>query len=286
MLLEVSHRTTYTYSDPVLLGPHQLRLTPRPIPHQQLLRHALEVVPAPVHSCGDTDGEGNRVTHLHFEGPTDALLVHARFTIRIRPADPLPAHRPDEVPAEHGPSASPQPYRPPLRERLGPWIHQETTAAPVLELANTLSREEESPTAFPHLANAWLHHHIERQIRLNGPPHAPAETLLLGCGSCRDLTVLFMALCRARGFAARFASGYQPHPSTRRRQRFLHAWPEVYIPALGWVGFDPTHGQDDCHDHVPLAVCRDPDGAAPIIGTFAGSATSRIDVELHISAEE
>ena len=41
-----------------------------------------------------------------------------------------------------------------------------------------------------------------------GAPH-PAETTLRDQeGSCRDLSVLFCAACRAVGIAARFVSGY------------------------------------------------------------------------------
>jgi transglutaminase-like putative cysteine protease len=282
MLLEVSHRTTYTYSDPVVLGPHRLRLTPRPTVHQELLHHSLEVVPGPAHSSRDTDPEGNRVTHLHFEGPTASLSVHTRFAMRIRTPDPLATTGAGEPPRDGGATLSPEPYGPPLRDRLSPWIRQDASDPPVRDLAITLRQHAGDSMALPHLVNAWLHDHIAREIRLSGAAHSPGETLRLGRGSCRDLTVLFIALCREMGFAARFASGYQPHASTRRKERFLHAWPEVYLRSKGWVGFDPTHGQAGCDDHVAVAVARDPDGAAPIIGSYSGSATSTMHVDLSI----
>src|ERR1019366_3681614 len=93
---------------------------------------------------------------------------------------------------------------------------------------------------------------LERGIRVEGAAQAPAHTLAIGRGACRDVTVLFMAACRSLGIAARFVSGYHAKADTPDGQRHMHAWPEVFLPGLGWRGFDPTHGIAVTDGHVAL----------------------------------
>ena len=65
--------------------------------------------------------------------------------------------------------------------------------------------------------------------------------------------MLFITVCRRYGLAARVVSGYQKG-DTQRERRYLHAWPEVYVPGGGWRGYDPTHGLAVSDDHVPIAA--------------------------------
>jgi transglutaminase-like putative cysteine protease len=125
---------------------------------------------------------------------------------------------------------------------------------------------------------------MDRHIRIDGAAQAPAHTLAIGRGACRDLTVLFMAACRGLGIAARFVSGYQAQADTPDGQRHLHAWPEVFLPGLGWRGFDPTHGIAVTDGHV--ALCAAPDQAAtmPVEGGFFGNgATAALEYRVQIA---
>ena len=97
---------------------------------------------------------------------------------------------------------------------------------------------------------------------------------LPGIGACRDIAMLFLAACRAQGLAGRFVSGYQAR--SKRPERHLHAWPEVYLPGGGWCGFDPTRGLAIADTHVAVAAAPAPAGAMPIEGRFVGSAQSRL----------
>jgi transglutaminase-like putative cysteine protease len=97
------------------------------------------------------------------------------------------------------------------------------------------------------------------------------------------VTALFMAACRSLGIAARFVSGYQAEADTPDGRRHLHAWPEAFLPGVGWRGFDPTHGLAVTDGHV--ALCAAPDQAAtmPIEGGFYGdgvASTLEYDVQI------
>jgi transglutaminase-like putative cysteine protease len=154
-------------------------------------------------------------------------------------------------------------------------------ALQIAQFAARLARKANHDTeAFLSALNEALHSEFQREIREHGAPQPPEVTLQRRCSACRDLAVLFMLVCRTEGIAARFVSGYQARAEIERERRYMHSWPEVYIPGGGWRGFDPVHGTAVGDAHVALAASREASGAAPIEGTYFGPGdTSRMSVE-------
>jgi len=120
---------------------------------------------------------------------------------------------------------------------------------------------------------------------------APAETLRLGTGSCRDYALLMMEAVRSLGLAARFVTGYLYDPSIDEGGEAMsgagatHAWVQVYLPGAGWVEYDPTNGLVGGTNLVRVAVARDPRQAIPIEGSYIGAAEDfeRLDVEVRVT---
>jgi Bacterial transglutaminase-like N-terminal region len=91
MILEVSHRTDYSYAEPVLRSQHLLHLRPRQGDcregaQQTLVRHSLLVEPAPLDNHARTDYFGNEASILTIEGEHSELIIHARSTVDVRAA--------------------------------------------------------------------------------------------------------------------------------------------------------------------------------------------------------
>ncbi|HWH76387.1 MAG TPA: transglutaminase-like domain-containing protein [Candidatus Binatus sp.] len=80
---------------------------------------------------------------------------------------------------------------------------------------------------------------FQQTARGFGAPRQAEETYLSRVGSCRDLAVLFMDACRYVGIAARFVNGYYDDGAAKDKLT-LHSWGEVYLPGVGWRGYDPT----------------------------------------------
>ena len=79
---------------------------------------------------------------------------------------------------------------------------------------------------------------------------------------------------------------YAPHAE----QIAVHNLPDdvlVFLPACGWVEFDPTNGIVGNTDLVRVAIARDPRQATPLHGTYAGRASDYLgmDVEVDVRAE-
>lgn len=273
MRFSVRHETLYRYTMPVRLGPHMLRLNPR-ADSARMLSGSLAVVPAPAARHDATDRFGNSITHVSFEGISDLLRIESRFDVDI-PA-PVPLRDP-------GLPRLPWWSRP--HDMLADYLPDGRHEVAVQTFAAALASES-GWAALPFLdrLNRTLFTRLDRRIRAEGAPQAPAQTLAIGCGACRDLTVLFMAASRSLGIAARFVSGYQAHADTPHGERHLHAWPEVFLPGVGWRGFDPTHGNAVTDGHVALCAAPDQASTMPVEGSFYGNGvTAALDYRVQIA---
>jgi transglutaminase-like putative cysteine protease len=153
-----------------------------------------------------------------------------------------------------------------------------------LQLAQEVNHAVSGDTVnFLGTLNQRIHEACRYLIRETGTPLSPGITWSEKQGSCRDLTVLFVEVCRAIGLAARFVSGYQ-EGDLDQDDRHLHAWAEVYLPGAGWRGYDPTHGLAVSDRHIALVASAVSNYAAPISGNFSqgGNVQSTIHYQIQI----
>ncbi|MBV9999637.1 MAG: transglutaminase family protein [Verrucomicrobia bacterium] len=279
MKISVRHETTYTYSKPVWLQPHILRMQPRFDGTVRLTSQELQIEPEPTRLSQYLDAEGNSVAHAWFTGNTDRLTVISAFKVemlRNNPFDYLLTPAAQELPVR---------YSDGIEAVLAGYLARQYEDNAVVEFARDIVAEADSRTLdFLMALNRHIHDHCPRIIREQGSPHPPEVTLQLRTGSCRDVAVLFIEACRAVGLAARFVSGYQKGDPDRQARRYMHAWAEVYLPGGGWRGYDPTHGIAVADQHVAVAATRQSRDATPIEGTFQGSdVTSKMEAHVKIS---
>jgi transglutaminase-like putative cysteine protease len=276
MFFQIDHITRYAYSAPVHLGEHLLRFLPAKRAGQRPRRCSLQIDPSPVRREEDVDGWGNRILRVCFQGHTDQLEICAHLEVetletasRLQPGDVrLPVCYGSGLPA--------------LAPYLEPPEDGATLAAFVQPL---LASAAGDGLAFLAALNQAIHGFYHRGVRLEGSARTPVQTLVRGEGVCRDLAVLFMAACRHAGFAARFVSGYQQGDGSREL-RYLHAWPEVYLPGSGWRGYDPTHAAVVGSDHVAVAAAPAAGAVAPVEGgySFRGAVvTSTLETDIRIT---
>ncbi len=120
----------------------------------------------------------------------------------------------------------------------------------------------------------------------------------MGRGTCRDFALLMVEAARALGFAARFASGYLASALEERMEPdgtasvsspqgathgATHAWAQVHLPGTGWIDFDPTAGGVGKASLITVAVVCDPYDALPLHGTFAGTASDFLGMDVRVS---
>ena len=289
-LVSIRHLTAYRYRNPVALGEHRMMLRPLESYDQRLISAELSITPEPAVLRNVHDVFGNCFSIARFTGRTaDHLAVESRMVLEH---SPQPAF---DVDGESYAAALPFAYAPEDQTDLTRSIERQY-ADPTGEIEAWARRfvRRAGSTSLRTLLTDMTHAipgEFRYGTRLTGAPQAPLETLALGTGSCRDFAMLMMEAVRSLGLAARFVSGYV-YSSSKKGGRtgggHTHAWVRVFLPACGWVEFDPTNGIVGNADLVRVAIARDPRQATPLHGAWSGLPKDYLgmDVEVDVSIEE
>jgi YD repeat-containing protein len=279
--LSIRHETRYSYDQPVGFGEHRLLVRPRDSHAIRLVDASLTLSP-PGGTRWAYDALGNSVCSFTPAGPASELLIVSELVIERYPA-PLGASRPfDPL------TVTPVVYERADRRVLAPFM-EPASDDPEGELLrwvrSVADRPGERALDFLLRLNAHIHDTFGYGARDEPGVQAPAQTVRLGSGTCRDFAWLMVEALRRLGFAARFVTGYLFSPANLdvRGAGATHAWCEVFLPDLGWVEFDPTNALAESSDLIPVAVARTPDEAAPISGTVIGGGPfSRMEVHVDV----
>jgi transglutaminase-like putative cysteine protease len=105
-------------------------------------------------------------------------------------------------------------------------------------------------------------------------------------GVCQDFAHIFLSLVRPLGVPARYVSGYlfqEAGGRDRSVEGATHAWVEVLLPDVGWIGLDPTNNLMTEHRHIRVAIGRDYSDVPPTRGVFKG--VSAVRSELSVSVQ-
>ncbi len=275
-LYQISHTINYQYDRPVVLAAHRLRLRPRCDSFQQLQQFSLHITPLPLQQYDSLELDGNMVTTAWFEQvPTAHLTIHSQSQVETNLVNPF------QYLLATGAVQLPIDYPAILWQQLQPYLIGYLSRSVAIDpVATQLGQEIWLSTNgrtldFLLLLNQRIYQNCQYLFRETGEPLPPGITWSQQAGSCRDLAVLFMEVCRSVGLATRFVSGYQESSAEMMvdelsppEQQQLHAWAEVYLPGAGWRGYDPTHGLAVADDHIALVASPLPPQASPITGTI------------------
>ena len=269
MILTVSHVTTYHYAAPVKGAVQSLRLTPSRTDGQRTASWTLQVEGG---SKGGSfrDGAGDWIESWSVRGPITGLRVKVEGTVETTDmAGILRGHRETVSPAAY------------LRET-------EPTVADVALL--TLARDAADGTSggldLSHRLSGAVSDHIAYRPGTTSAHTTAAEALALGEGVCQDHAHALIAMARAQGLPARYVSGYLFADATGAPHEAAHAWAEIWVDGLGWIGFDPANRCCPDDRYIRLGSGYDARDAAPIRGIAVGAATEQMNVEVAVRAQQ
>jgi transglutaminase-like putative cysteine protease len=276
MRISVEHSTVYRYPDAVQLEPHTFRLRPRMSTTQWLLAFDLEILPKPTGMTECLDQDGNLAVRAWFSAPVQELSVLSRFTVELIRENPFDFLLSDES------LNLPLWYPEPLCTALTPYRHDAHVSEAVKQYAQSVAAGAHGNTlSFLGALNQQIFQGFRQMTRPEGAAWTSDVTLQVREGACRDLAVLFCDACRVMGIAARFVSGYEC-ASAGQPDAFMHAWAEVYLPGVGWRGYDPARGLVVANSHIAVAAAFHYDLASPVAGAYSGASGAEMDAHLSL----
>lgn len=268
MRLSVSHRTLYRYDRPARFVTQSHRLTPVTSGCQSVVAWRVAAEGA-VFGAGFTDGAGDVVTTMTHPGPVETIEIVVEGTVETL----------DTAGVLRG-----------QRETIAPMVYLTPTAATaparaIAELRETALRGAAGAPALDraHRLAAAVHAAIAYETGATHAHTTAAEALEAGRGVCQDHAHVLIAAARGAGLPARYVTGYLFGDPAERPFEASHAWAEIHVDGLGWVGFDAAN--ECCPDarYIRVGSGRDAREAAPIRGIAGGQSVEEMDVEVVVA---
>lgn len=285
-VFDVLHRTTYRYEKPVENSTHLFRLTPVHDPLQTVRSHRL-TISVPGQGRDYVDVFGNAVRRIEIDTPFTEMVIEARSVVEVLDTDPL-GYEPLRVR-----STIPLVWMPWQRQILDayllPFELPETQLAELAEYAMSFVKRNDYDLLGTLLdINSTIHREYAYQQGSTNVLTTAFDVYVNRRGVCQDFTNLMICLARLLGVPARYVCGYvytgpkAATPAANHAQgEASHAWVQLYLPQVGWKGFDPTNGKLTQTDHVRIAVGRNYLDATPTSGTiFVGGGGETLSVDV------
>lgn len=271
----IRHASTYAYSAPVTLLPHNLYLRPRADHHLKLNNSTLTMSP-PAEIVWRNDAYGNSLAVAYFNGAATQLDIVSELSVETFPR----SEQQRRLLLETGSSE----YSSTEARVLDPYIDQDSatydSVTRWVEAASTGVQKSRYERLLE--CAARIRYEFDYRVRYEPGLQTPIETLQLYSGTCRDFAELMIAAARSLGCAARFVTGYVFTPNAAPGSSSPHAWAETYVPGVGWIELDATNGLIDDGDLIPVAVAANGVELTPILGAYEGAATSTMTVAVDV----
>ncbi|WP_136637165.1 transglutaminase family protein [Pseudooceanicola onchidii] len=266
MRLKIRHTTRYQFEAPVHRGLQQLRVTPLAGGNQSVTGWSVEIDQG-TKQLEFQDHFGNHVDLIALDTDTQEVTITCGGEV--------------ELVENHGV----------LGRHWGPtplWLYKRQTdrtkaGVNVRRLARQV--EGDSDLDRMHMLKELTADAVAYKTGASEPDWTAEDAVIEGHGVCQDHAHVFIACARVLGLPARYVSGYLMMDD-RTDQDAMHAWAEVCLPDLGWVGFDASNRMSPDTRYVRVATGLDYSDAAPVIGTRVGGTGEALSVEIEVAQQQ
>ena len=285
MRYTIRHLTTFTYDASIAESVMELRMRPATAGGQRCLQFDVTVDPGS-RVFAFQDSLGNWVHHFNVPQRHERLSITAQSQVDLDAPPPVPPALPpdawDEVDRQ---AAAGEDWDFHRESALTPWT--DGLVAFTASLGPAAERDRDPLTTVRHVMDA-IHREFEyapQATRVDSPIDV---ALAARRGVCQDFSHIMLATLRRIGLPCRYVSGYIAprdfdQPGSRSAPIASHAWVEVKLPEIGWIGVDPTNNIEAGLRHVRVGIGRDYADVPPTRGVFKGRSSSTLSVSVGIT---
>lgn len=264
MRIQIRHKTTYAYAEPAKSTIQHLRLTPRNYDGQHVAQWRIDVD----RDCrlrAAEDSYGNIMHRLTSDDQHTSISTLVEGEVTTFDTAGIVSGAIERFPTVF--------Y---LRNTPLTVAGSELT-----DFGNSIAKKSKSRLDDMHALLAALYEIMSFDTDATHATTTATTAFGLRKGVCQDFAHIFISCARVLNVPARYVSGYLLRNDTTD-QVAGHAWAEVFIEDLGWIGFDPAHGVCPGERYIRLAVAPDYIGAAPIRGARMGGGVEKMDVQISV----
>ncbi|QIE42352.1 transglutaminase family protein [Rhodobacteraceae bacterium SC52] len=288
MKLKVSHTTVYRFESPQKSVLQSHRLTPSQFTGQSVVDWAIDTPEGAVTGSSFRDGAGDLTSLMRFSGPVEELSIHVHGTVETQDmTGVLRGHR-EKVP--------------PMAYLRSTRLTRPDIAISELAAEALAGLEQGTPIERAHALCSAVTQSMVYTPGSTTAPTSAAEAVAGGKGVCQDFGHALIAAAIASEIPARYVAGYlfagDDGSQSQQSQgevaetpmgpdsQASHAWAELFIDGLGWVGFDPSN--ECCPDDRYIRLCSgfDASDAAPIRGLSNGVGAETLNVDVAVTQEQ
>ena len=264
MKLQIAHSTEYSYSFPVNYALQQVRLTPKKRPGIKVEQWDIAIDGGQA-ELSYLDQNNNLVHLIGIEQGAEKIAISISGVVETTDNAGVIGKHSEAAPKWYFKRATDLTKPGPRTRKLAKSIDVEkgTDIERLHELSDLVRQEiryEKGKTDIFTNAETALEH---------------------GHGVCQDHAHAFLTAARLLNYSARYVSGYLLL-ADQIDQEASHAWTEVFVPDLGWVGFDISNGYSPDERYVALASGLDYLEACPISGIRLGNSDESMVVSLQV----
>lgn len=282
-LFKIQHITKYKYDRPVRESANQIKVYPYAHPQQEVQSHKVVITGEPNVNLFP-DFWGNTVGWFMVNEPHRELIIDSQLILNVKTAknaNPISVSKFSDWEILRGAISSDLKM---LDLSKPDSVHAKPEIA---DMVNDLRHNRDTPAMFIQRCSEYIFDKFEYKKGITTVETTVDQILQYKSGVCQDFAHVLLEMLRSISIPSRYVSGYIcPNQDGVRGAGATHAWVEVYLPAIGWVGIDPTNNLWVTDQHVVLAVGRHFNDCSPVKGTFKGPANQALSVLVSVGYED
>ena len=221
MKIKINHKTSYKYSTEVPKLIQCVKLYPTQCENQQIIEWEINCNSGKIVES-HIDGLGHKILNIYNKNFSGKLEITSKGIVKTRDLSGIIKG---------------------LSEKVNPlcFLRNTNLTLPCRKIENLTKKiKKKNLIEFAHELNLSVSNSIKYVSGSTSTSTSSREAIEQGEGVCQDFAHILISAARLCGIPARYVNGFL-YEDLNAAENSTHAWGELFLKEIGWVGFDPSH---------------------------------------------